>query len=178
MISRRSYDWRRLITSIIRRFSRVVFNFIKQSYNDLKSIQRTRRTVIESIFDMIVLSTASMSNSWVMTYNFAIRTKRVTCLHLIDDQWMTFALFVAFARQMTYSICDEKSLLLTKETSVNIISWRLLESSLTYFNFLMRFFICHCRRLFNSDISFEIDSTVYATWDRSKDASSWQTKTR
>src|SRR5450756_623724 len=40
-ISRRLYAWRRHITSIMRRFSRVVPNLTRHSYNDFESVQTT-----------------------------------------------------------------------------------------------------------------------------------------
>ena len=50
MISRRLYDWRKFITSIINRFFSKIFNFIKHWYNDLKSVQTINKMLNRNIF--------------------------------------------------------------------------------------------------------------------------------
>ena len=100
VIFRRSYDWRRLMTFIMRRFFWVVSNFIKQSYNDFESVQNIKDTRRSRIADNVALRAASRSKSWANAYNSVARTLRVTRLHLTDDQWTTLACF-EFVKHMT-----------------------------------------------------------------------------
>jgi hypothetical protein len=93
VISRRLYDYRRLMTFIMKRFFCVVSNFIKQSYSDFESIQSIRDTKRSRIADNVALRAASRSKSWINAYNSAARTLRVTRLHLIDDQWTMLTCF-------------------------------------------------------------------------------------
>jgi hypothetical protein len=86
VIFRRSYNYRKLITSIISRFFCVVSSLIKQSYNDFESMQSTKETRRSRMLNSVALKAASRSKSWASAYNFAARTLRVTRLHLIDDQ--------------------------------------------------------------------------------------------
>jgi hypothetical protein len=57
-ISRHSYAWRRHITLIIRRFSRVVPNLTRHSYNDFESVQTTSGSSISSALSIIDLTEA------------------------------------------------------------------------------------------------------------------------
>jgi hypothetical protein len=109
IISRLSYDWRRLMTSIIRRFSWVVLSLTKQSYRDFESMQRISEMLISNILLNVLLITTSMSKLWVISYNSAISTLRVTRLHLMNDQCMILTWLFESARHMTYSIWDERS---------------------------------------------------------------------
>jgi hypothetical protein len=93
VIFRRSYDCRRLMTFIMKRFFCVVSSFIRQSYNDFESIQNIRNTSRSRIANNVALRAASRSKSWVNAYNLAARTLRVTRLHLIDDQWTMLTCF-------------------------------------------------------------------------------------
>jgi hypothetical protein len=92
VISRRSYDCRKLMTSIMRRFFWVVSSRTRQSYKDFESMQSTSEMNISRMFETISFRVASRSKSWVIAYSFAARTLRVIRLHFIDDQWITFAL--------------------------------------------------------------------------------------
>jgi hypothetical protein len=94
VISLRSYDWRRHIKSIINRFSDVVSSLTRQSYNDLESVNSIiDREKIFKIRWMIDLMTESASNSCVIAYNSIVKTLLIILLHLIDDQWIIFALW-------------------------------------------------------------------------------------
>jgi hypothetical protein len=100
VIFRRSYDCRKLMTFIIKRFFCVVSSFIKQSYNDFESIQSIRDTKRSRIANNVALKATSRSKSWVNAYNSTARTLRVTRLHLIDDQWTMLTCF-EFVKQIT-----------------------------------------------------------------------------
>ncbi len=66
MISRRSYNWRNVITSIINRFFTVMLSRIKQSYKDFESVTSIREMRLSSIFIKIAFSTESTSKSWII----------------------------------------------------------------------------------------------------------------
>jgi hypothetical protein len=100
VIFRRSYDCRKLMTSIMRRFFWVISSLTRQSYNDLKSMHNTKNTNRSRIADNVALKATSRSKSWSNAYNSAARTLRVTRLHLIDDQWTMLTCFES-TRQMT-----------------------------------------------------------------------------
>jgi hypothetical protein len=90
----RSYDWRRQIKSIINRFSDVISSLTRQSYSNLESVS----SIIDSerIFKirwMIDLMTEPASNSCVIAYNSVVKTLLIILIHLIDDQWIIFALW-------------------------------------------------------------------------------------
>jgi hypothetical protein len=90
----RSYDWRRHIKSIINRFSDVISSLTRQLYSDLESVSNIIDS--ERIFKirwMIDLMTESTSNSCVIAYNSIVKTLLIILLHLIDDQWIIFALW-------------------------------------------------------------------------------------
>jgi hypothetical protein len=89
VIFRRSYDCRRFMTFIMRRFFCVVSSFIRQSYSDFESIQSIRDTKRSRIANNVALRAASRSKSWINAYNSAARTLRVTRLHLIENQCVT-----------------------------------------------------------------------------------------
>ena len=59
-ISLRSYAWRRHIISIINRFSCVVPNLTKHSYNDFESVYKTSGKSIPSTLSIVVLAKALM----------------------------------------------------------------------------------------------------------------------
>ena len=84
-ISLRLYAWRRHIISIIRRFSCVVPNLIKHSYNDLESVYRTSGRSIPSILSIVDLTKAPISKPWAIAYSFKANTLLVTLLHLVED---------------------------------------------------------------------------------------------
>ncbi len=96
MIFRRSYNCRKLMTSIINRFFCVVSTLMKQSYNDFESVQNIKRTKRSRMLNNVVLKIALRSKSWANAYNFAAKTLRVTRLHLIDDQWTMLICFEFF----------------------------------------------------------------------------------
>jgi hypothetical protein len=100
VIFRRSYDYQRLMTFIMKRFFCVVSNLIKQSYNDVESMQKTRNTKRSKIANNVALRAASRSKSWINAYNSAAKTLRVTRLHLIDDQW-TISTCFEFVKHIT-----------------------------------------------------------------------------
>jgi hypothetical protein len=93
VIFRRSYDCRRFMTFIMKRFFCVVSSFIKQSYNDFESIQNIKDTKRSRIANNVALKATSRSKSWVNAYNSAAKTFRITRLHLIDDQWTMLTCF-------------------------------------------------------------------------------------
>jgi hypothetical protein len=100
VIFRRSYDCRRLMTFIMKRFFCVVSSFIRQSYNDFESVQSIKDTKRSRIANNVALRAASRSKSWANAYNSAARTLRVTRLHLIDDQWTMLTCF-EFVKHIT-----------------------------------------------------------------------------
>jgi hypothetical protein len=59
VIFRRSYDCRRFMTFIMRRFFCVVSSFIRQSYNDFESIQSIKDTKRSRIANNVALKAAS-----------------------------------------------------------------------------------------------------------------------
>ena len=101
VISRLLYDWRRLMTSIISRFSLVISSFIKQSYSDLLSMQIINRTSDPSVFEMIAFRTVFKSNSWAKTYNSKTKTLLIIRLHLMNDQWKILTVSVESTKQIT-----------------------------------------------------------------------------
>ncbi len=75
--------------------------------------------------------TASMSNPYAIQYNSAAKTIRVTRLHFIENQCMMLALLVAWARQITWAIGDDRSLLFANDESVKTTSCKVFWLSLT-----------------------------------------------
>jgi hypothetical protein len=100
VIFRRSYDCRKFMTFIMKRFFCVVSSFIKQSYSDFESVQNIKDTRRSRIANNVALKTTSRSKSWINAYNWAARTLRVTRLHLINDQWTMLTCF-EFVKQIT-----------------------------------------------------------------------------
>jgi hypothetical protein len=100
VIFRRSYDYRRLMTFIMKRFFCVMSSCIKQSYSNFESIQSIKDTKRSRIANNVVMITTSRSKSWVNAYNSAAKTLRVTRLHLIDDQW-TMLTYFEFVKNIT-----------------------------------------------------------------------------
>jgi hypothetical protein len=173
VIFRRSYDCRRFITFIIKRFFCVVSSLTKQSYNDFESMQNIKNTKWSRIADNVVLKTASRSESWANAYNSATKMLRVTHLHLIDDQWTILTCF-EFVKYITQSICENKSRLFAKNEIVKNINWNFVGSSETYLNFLIWLSIYHCSHLFRIAIFSDKISIDWAASDKSKDVSNWQ----
>ncbi len=109
MIFLLSYDWRRHITSIIKRFSMIVLNLAKQSDKNLEFVQnindndffmlRMRLTI-----DLMIHST---SKSLIIAYNSVVSIFRIDLLHLINNQWIRFA-FCSSMTYITYLICEWK----------------------------------------------------------------------
>ena len=83
--SLRSYAWRRHIISIIRRFSCIVPNLTKHSYNDFEFVQRTSGKSILSILSIVDLIKAPISKLWAIAYNSEANMLLVTLLHLVED---------------------------------------------------------------------------------------------
>lgn len=128
IISLRSYDCLRHMTSTIRRFSWVLPSFTKQLYRDFESVQviigsgssgadklevevdelseaEMEAEVDEAmIFSTVDLMTDPASKPCAIAYNSEAKTLLVTRLHFVDDQWMIFALLNWSARQITYPI--------------------------------------------------------------------------
>jgi hypothetical protein len=100
MIFRRSYDCRRFIMFIMKRFFCVVSSLTRQSYNDFESMQNIKDTKRSRIANNVVLKTTSRSKSWINAYNSAAKTLRVTRLHLIDDKWTMLTCF-KFVKHIT-----------------------------------------------------------------------------
>src|SRR5438045_1826426 len=100
-ISLRSYDCRRHIKSTINRFSRTVPSLTRHSYSDFESMQIVsgmfpwhRQASIWSRVDLIVEAVSKPKES---AYNSEAKTLLVMRRHLIDCQWMMFALLCASA---------------------------------------------------------------------------------
>ena len=100
VISRRSYDWRKFITSIINCFFSTVFDFIKHWYNDLKSMQ-TNEMSNRNIFFIVIFEIVSKSNLWINSYNSKIKTFWIIRLHLIKNQCKMLTQFDALIEQIT-----------------------------------------------------------------------------
>jgi hypothetical protein len=100
----------------------------------------------------------------------------VTLLYLTELQWIILAFFVASVNIITYPICDERSLLLANEASVNTSSYRVLTSNLTNLSPLSGFLICQSRRLFRALASFSAGLITWAAKNKSNEASGWQTE--
>jgi signal transduction histidine kinase len=81
-----SYDWRRHIRLIIRRFSMIILSLIKQSYKDLKFVQKINdrlfRLRIRLMIDLIIDST---SKSLIIAYNSIVSTLLMILLHLVKN---------------------------------------------------------------------------------------------
>ena len=123
VIRRLSYAWRKHRISIIKRFSCVVPNFTRHSYNDLESVHSIRgKLSICSISSIVYLIEAPVSKPWAIPYNSDASTLRVMRLHFVEDQCKMFALSCLSVSTMTYPICDEWSGLFAKEESVNTSS--------------------------------------------------------
>jgi hypothetical protein len=84
-ISLRLYAWRRHIISIMRRFSCVVPNLTKHSYNDFEFVQRNSGRSILSTLSIIDLIEALILKLWAIAYSFEAKTLLVTLLHLVED---------------------------------------------------------------------------------------------
>lgn len=74
-----------------------------------------------STFSNIALITALISKSWAIPYNSAAKILCVTCLYLMEDQWMMLALNAESAKHIIKPIYENKFLLLAKEDMVKII---------------------------------------------------------
>ena len=82
----------------------VVFNLTKQSYKDLKLMQKMKKIFDCKIFVNVALITISISNSCVIAYNSTINTLRVIRLHLTNDQCKKLILLIESIKQITNSI--------------------------------------------------------------------------
>jgi hypothetical protein len=98
VIFRRSYDCRRFIMFIMKRFFCVVSSLTKQSYNDFELMQYIKDMKRSRIADNVVLKATSRSKSWVNAYNLAARTLRVTRLLRLrlEYKYVTFSLRIVF----------------------------------------------------------------------------------
>ena len=85
------------------------------------------------------------------------------------------AFFVMSDSVITYPICDVRSLLLAKKTSVNTSNYSILISNLTNFSSLAGLLICQSRYLFKAFTSSSSGLIIWAAKDKSKKASGWQT---
>ena len=86
---------------------------------------------------------------------------------------MMFALLDTSVSTITKPICEERSLLLAKEASVNASSCRELTSSLTYVRPRSGLSFCHLIRLLRAVTSLFKGVVTWAAKDKSKDASGW-----
>ena len=116
------YDWCKLIISTNSWFSCVVPNFTRQLYRDFESVHRISGTTDPKIFLKVAFMTALMSNSCAIPYSSLAKTLRITRLYFIKDKCMIFALLAALARQITWPICVEMSLLFANEESIKTTS--------------------------------------------------------
>ncbi len=155
-----------------------MFSRIKQSYKNFEFVTSMKSTTTSSILMRIDFSIESTSKSWIMTNNSIVKTLRVILLHLIKNQCMIFVVLIKSAKQITYSICDDKSLLLTKNESMNIINRKIDWFSFTYLRSRDWLIICQFNRLFSAVMSSEVISIDWAARDRSNDASDWHIEIR
>ena len=165
--------------SIINLFSRVVPNLTRQSYRDFESIHMTRGTALLllhglSIFINVALTTEAISNPCVSAYSSDAKTLLVTLLHFTEDQWTIFALLSPSASTITNPICDEWSLLLANEESVNATTLSVFKSSLMNLRPCLLFF-CQVKHLFRTFAWSSPGSVVCAENERVKEACGWQT---
>ena len=123
---------------IINLFFWIIPNLIKQSYKDFESIHIKRNIFLwkesEKIWIMMNLMMITTSNFKNKAYSSETNTLLVTRRHLIDYQWMIFALSWASIKTMTYSICDKKFLLFANKKSVKIIILNVITFNLTNVN--------------------------------------------
>ena len=88
-------------------------------YREFESVQMAIGNLMLSSFSTVALITKPVSKPATIVYSSDAKTLLVTCLHLVDDQWMILALFLPSASTMRYPSWDEISLLLANGASVN-----------------------------------------------------------
>jgi hypothetical protein len=107
-------------------------------------VYRTRGSCSNyKILWIINLIAAPMSKPWASAYSLEASTLWVTCLHLIKDQWSTFADLFRSISTIIKPIYNNRSLLLVKEAFINISKLRELMSSGTKVSPLVTLLICH-----------------------------------
>ncbi len=131
------------------------------------------KSLMSRISLVVDLKIAPTSNPWTIAYSSDANTLLVTLLHLMDDQWIIFALLKALARQITYPICNLRLRLLVNEISVKTINLRVLMSSWRKRRPWLRWFICHYKGLFNVLVSSSFGLITWAVNERSNAASGW-----
>ena len=172
IISRRLYTCQRLIISIIRRFSYIVPSYIRQLYNDFKSVYKVSGILIYRIWLIVDLIIILISNLQAILYNSKARMLYIILLYLTKLQQMILAWFVASISVMIYPIYNKRSLLFIKDISINMTSYRVLISNLTNLRPRFRFQSYQARRLFNSLALSSIGLITQAAKERSNNASS------
>jgi hypothetical protein len=83
------------------------------------------------------------SKPCAIVYSSKASTLRVTCLYLIEDQCIIFALLLASVSVITKPIWEKKPELFAKDAFVNITSLRDSASNLTKESPLALLLICH-----------------------------------
>ena len=127
---------------IISCFSYIVLSQIRHQYSKLKSVQIISRILVLRICSVVAFRTALVLKLAAIAQSLEASTERVTCLHFVKDQQIIFVEFAASTRIATYLIYNKRSLLLVKEASVKIISYRLFQSSFTIISLQLLFYIC------------------------------------
>ena len=171
VIFRHLYDCCKFITSIINCFFYVVLNFTKQLYSDLKSMQKMKKIFDCKMFVNVILTMISMSNSWIIAYNFAINTLRIIRLHLTNNQYKKLILLIESIKHITNPVCEKKILLLTNDEFVKITNCKMFLFNFTNFEFFDLLLIYYCKRLLKVIISSSLISMVWTTWKKSKNVS-------
>src|SRR6266700_3345016 len=119
---------------------------------------------------MVALITAPVSNPWAILYSSDAKTLRVTCLHLMDNQWRMLALLSLFISVIIKPIWEDRLWLLAKDESVKIIS---LRESLLVLSWMKRspwegLLICHCNYLLSCLVCSSFGLMTCAVKERSK----------
>jgi hypothetical protein len=95
------------------------------------------------IFWIVNLIAAPILKPWASMYSLEASILRVTRLHLIKDQYSIFASWLRSVSTSIKPICNNRSLLLAKEASVNTSRLREFRSSGTKVSPLIALSICH-----------------------------------
>ena len=157
--------------SIIRRFSWIMLNLIRQLYNNFESMQKIIGTNCFKTHSIVDFNMAFTSNLYIIGQSLDANTLFVILLHLIDNQWMIFALLSLSTKMITNPICDERSQLFANDASIKITNFKEVRSSCTKCRPWVELLICHCIHLLRAFASFSFGLTIWAVKKRSKVAS-------
>ena len=155
---------------IINFFSWVVFSLIKQSYKDFEFIHIKRDIFLwgepEKIWIIVNLIITVTSNFKNKAYSSEINTLLMTRRHLINYQWIIFALFWASIKIIIYSICNERFLLFANEKSIKIIIFNVIMFNLT--NVSPFVFNCQDKQRFRYSAFLYVGFIICAAYDKAK----------